>query len=152
MQQTILIIEDDADIAESLEYNFKREGFRTVIAESGEKGLLLAIDEKRPPALIVLDLMLPRLDGISVLKTLRAAKSPSHVLVLTARDTTEDRVKGLDSGADDYLVKPFQFAELLARVRALVRRRYETKSSTVRIGELELDTASRQVKRPYRHT
>lgn len=124
MQQTILIIEDDADIAESLEYNFKREGFKTVTAESGEKGLLLALDEKRQPSLIVLDLMLPGMNGMELCRKLRkeplTEKIP--VVMLTAKAAEADKVAGLEMGADDYVVKPFSFRELIARIRAVLRR------------------------------
>src|SRR5262245_40008590 len=91
--------------------------------------------------------MLPGIDGLSILKRLRKLQSPAHVLILTAKDTAEDRVNGLDLGADDYLVKPFVFAELLARVRALVRRRYDAKSPVITIADMEVDTAARVVRR-----
>jgi DNA-binding response OmpR family regulator len=124
MQQKILIIEDDADIAESLEYNFKREGFRIELAESGEKGLRLAQDEKAQPALIILDLMLPGMNGMELCSKLRrdpaTAKIP--VVMLTAKAAESDKVAGLETGADDYVVKPFSFKELIARVRAVLRR------------------------------
>jgi DNA-binding response OmpR family regulator len=90
---------------------------------------------------------LPRIDGLTVLKRLRAAKKQTHVLILTAKDTCGDRISGLDCGADDYLVKPFVFAELLARVRALVRRRYDAKSPVIQIADMEIDTATRSVRR-----
>jgi DNA-binding response OmpR family regulator len=94
---------------------------------------------------IILDLMLPRLDGLAVLRRLRVAGSKAQVLILTARDGVGDRVKGLDAGADDYLVKPFAFEELAARVRALVRRAYNTKSSLIEVGDLRIDTVSQRV-------
>jgi DNA-binding response OmpR family regulator len=96
---------------------------------------------------IVLDLMLPGIDGLSILRQLRAEECTSRVLILTAKDTTADRVTGLDLGADDYLVKPFAFAELLARVRALVRRRYDARSPVLNIGTLQIDTNARSVRR-----
>ena len=96
---------------------------------------------------IVLDLMLPGLDGLSILKKLRAAGRQAHVLILTAKDTVADRVRGLDLGADDYLTKPFAFDELLARIHALVRRKYEQKSPEIRAGGVRIDTASRRVRR-----
>src|SRR5215204_5729784 len=107
MQQTILIIEDDADIAESLEYNFRREGFRTVIAESGEKGFRLAIDEKTAPALILLDLMLPGMNGMEVCRKLRRepATEKIPIVMLTAKAAEADKIAGLETGADDYVVK-----------------------------------------------
>src|SRR5262249_24501456 len=96
---------------------------------------------------IVLDLMLPKLDGLSILKKLRQQRSPAHVLILNAKDTAEDRIKGLNLGADDYLVKPFVFEELLARVRALVRRKYDAKSPVSRVADMEIDTGQRLVRR-----
>ena len=122
--QQILIIEDDADIAESLQYNFKREGFRPVIAESGEKGLRLALDEKHPPDLILLDLMLPGMSGTELCRRLRreplTEKTP--IIMLTAKASESDKIGGLELGADDYIVKPFSVKEVVARVRAVLRR------------------------------
>ncbi len=124
MMQQILIIEDDADIAESLQYNFKREGFRPVIAESGEKGLRLALDEKHPPDLILLDLMLPGMSGTELCRRLRreplTEKTP--IIMLTAKASESDKIGGLELGADDYIVKPFSVKEVVARVRAVLRR------------------------------
>lgn len=120
----ILIVEDDADIAESLQYNFKREGFRAVVAESGEKGLRLALDERSTPALIVLDLMLPGMSGMELCRRLRreplTAKTP--IIMLTAKAAETDKIAGLETGADDYIVKPFSVKEVVARVRAVLRR------------------------------
>lgn len=122
--QTILIVEDDADIAESLEYNLRREGFRPVIAESGEKGLRLAIDEKHTPSLIILDLMLPGMTGMELCRRLRretlTEKTP--IIMLTAKAAEGDKIAGLEVGADDYIVKPFSIKEVIARVRAVLRR------------------------------
>ena len=124
MQQTILIIEDDADIAESLEYNFKREGFRPIVAESGEKGWRLAIDAKHPPSLILLDLMLPGMNGMELCEKLRREPKTGKIpiVMLTAKAAESDKVAGLETGADDYVVKPFSFKELIARIRAVLRR------------------------------
>ncbi|CAN5391832.1 response regulator transcription factor [soil metagenome] len=124
MQQRILIIEDDADIAESLEYNFKREGFRTIVAESGEKGLRLAMDKKLSPVLIILDLMLPGMNGMELCRKLRRDPSTEKIpiVMLTAKAAERDKVAGLEIGADDYVVKPFSFKELMARIRAVLRR------------------------------
>ncbi len=124
MQQSILIIEDDADIAESLHYNFKREGFRSVIAESGEKGLRLALDPKNIPSLIILDLMLPGMSGMELCRRLRreAATESTPIIMLTAKAAETDKIAGLDTGADDYIVKPFSVKEVIARVRAVLRR------------------------------
>ena len=123
----ILIIEDDSDIAESLLYNFRREGFTAEIAESGEKGLRRALDEKATPTLIILDLMLPGMSGIEICKRLRrdALTEKTPIIILTARSSEADKIAGLEAGADDYLVKPFSFKELIARVRALLRRKTE---------------------------
>jgi two-component system, OmpR family, alkaline phosphatase synthesis response regulator PhoP len=124
MLQQILIVEDDPDIAESLRYNFEREGFRPVIAESGEKGLRLALDEKYPPDLILLDLMLPGMSGMELCRRLRreplTEKTP--VIMLTAKTSEVDKISGLNTGADDYIVKPFSVKEVVARVRAVLRR------------------------------
>jgi DNA-binding response OmpR family regulator len=124
MQESILIIEDDADIAESLHYNFRREGFRTTIAESGEKGLRLALDERTTPSLIILDLMLPGMSGMELCRRLRreSLTERTPVIMLTARAAETDKIAGLDTGADDYIVKPFSVKEVIARVRAVLRR------------------------------
>ncbi len=124
MLQSILIIEDDADIAESLHYNFKREGYRSSIAESGEKGLRLALDEKSTPSLIVLDLMLPGMSGMELCRRLRreTLTESTPIIMLTAKAGESDRIAGLDTGADDYIVKPFSVKEVVARVRAVLRR------------------------------
>ena len=124
MQESILIIEDDADIAESLHYNFRREGFRTSIAESGEKGLRLALDERTTPSLIILDLMLPGMSGMELCRRLRreSLTEKTPVIMLTAKAAETDKIAGLDTGADDYIVKPFSVKEVIARVRAVLRR------------------------------
>ena len=120
----ILIIEDDADIAESLHYNFKREGFRPVIAESGEKGLRFALDKKNPPSLIILDLMLPGMSGMELCRRLRreSLTEKTPIIMLTAKAAEIDKIAGLELGADDYIVKPFSVKEVIARVRAVLRR------------------------------
>lgn len=122
--QTILIVEDDADIAESLQYNLKREGFRPVIAESGEKGLRLAMDEKQTPSLIMLDLMLPGMSGMELCRRLRRESLTENtpIIMLTAKAAEGDKIAGLELGADDYIVKPFSIKEMIARVRAVLRR------------------------------
>lgn len=124
MLQNILIVEDDADIAESLHYNFKREGFRVSVAESGEKGLRLALDEKQTPSLVILDLMLPGMSGIELCRRLRreALTERTPIIMLTAKAAETDKIAGLDLGADDYIVKPFSVKEVIARVRAVLRR------------------------------
>ncbi|MGB7068171.1 MAG: response regulator transcription factor [Pyrinomonadaceae bacterium] len=124
MLQNILIIEDDADIAESLQYNLKREGFRSTIAESGEKGLRLALDERSSPSLIILDLMLPGMNGMEICRRLRREPltESTPVVMLTAKGGEADKIAGLETGADDYIVKPYSIKEVIARVRAVLRR------------------------------
>ncbi|HEV8378764.1 MAG TPA: response regulator [Tepidisphaeraceae bacterium] len=141
----VLVIEDFEPLRSSLAQGLREAGFAVDAEADGESGLWQA--ESNDYDVVILDLMLPRLDGLSILKRLRANGHRAHVLVLTARDTSQDRIKGLDLGADDYLVKPFVFAELLARVRALVRRRYESKSPLIRIADMEIDTLTRRVNR-----
>jgi DNA-binding response OmpR family regulator len=121
----------------------REAGFAVDASGDGEEGLWYA--ESQDYDVIILDLMLPGMDGLSILERLRAKQNPAHVLILTAKDTVADRVAGLERGADDYLVKPFAFAELLARVNALVRRKYEAKSPRIRIADLEIDTQARSV-------
>jgi len=127
MNERILIIEDDPDIAESVSYNLRREGFRTEIAESGEKGFRLAIEGKSPPAVIVLDLMLPGMNGTELCRRFRrdsvTAKTP--IIILTAKASESDKITGLELGADDYVTKPFSVKELMARVNAVLRRANE---------------------------
>jgi len=138
----VLIVEDSETLRESLRTGLAREGFAVDVAGDGRAGLSYA--RNNPYDVLVLDLMLPLLDGMGVLAGLREKQDRPHVLVLTARDRIEDRVQGLDAGADDYLVKPFAFEEFLARVRALVRRRYEERSSVVTVGELVVDVVARR--------
>jgi DNA-binding response OmpR family regulator len=137
-----LIVEDSKPLRESLKIGLAREGFAVDVAADGKVGLSFA--RNNPYDVLVLDLLLPELDGMSVLAQLREKPDRPHVLVLTARDRLEDRVQGLNAGADDYLVKPFAFEELLARLHALVRRRYEERSSRVNIGDLEIDLVARK--------
>lgn len=139
----LLIIEDSARLQESLKAGFTRAGFAVDAVGDGVRGLAFAKREHYD--VLVLDLMLPGRDGLEVLRELRAAKSEVHVLILTAKHSVEDRVRGLQLGADDYLQKPFSFDELLARVQALVRRRYGTKDPEIRVGELVVDTVGRRV-------
>ena len=141
----VLIIEDYAPLQKALRQGLKEEGMAVDVASDGEEGLWYAATNDYD--VIVLDLMLPKLDGLSILKEIRKRGNRSSVLILTARDAVEDRVKGLDLGADDYLVKPFAFEEFLARVRALIRRRYETKDPLIRVGDLEINTARKTVRR-----
>ena len=124
MKGRILIVEDDPDIAESLSYNLKREGFKTDVAESGEKGYRLAIDQRLPPSLIVLDLMLPGMSGADLCQRLRRepATEKTPIIILTAKASEADKISGLEIGADDYMTKPFSVKELMARIRAVMRR------------------------------
>lgn len=147
MQQTILIVEDDADIAESLHYNLRREGFRPVIAESGEKGLRLALDEKQPPALVLLDLMLPGMTGMELCRRLRreSQTEKTPIIMITAKAAEGDKILGLESGADDYVVKPFSIKEVIARVRAVLRRSESETSPTYDDGMMHIDFADMRV-------
>ena len=140
----ILIIEDEKKVASFIAKGLQEEGHAVDVLHDGESGAGQAINVDYD--LVVLDLMLPKLSGLEVLKAVRRKKAKLPVLVLTAKGELEDRVSGLDAGADDYLVKPFAFAELSARVRALLRRgsREDTK---LRVADLEMDTATRIVKR-----
>ena len=140
----ILVIEDEPDLLRSLAMALRDEGYAVDTASDGENGLYSA--ETNPYDAILLDVMLPKLDGWSVLTRLRKTKK-TPVLMLTARDTSKDRVRGLDTGADDYLVKPFDLSELLARLRALIRRTSNRATARYEVGEVVLDTAARTVTR-----
>jgi DNA-binding response OmpR family regulator len=141
----LLLVEDSELIRRSLATGLRRSGYAVDLAADGEEGLWAATANDYD--VIILDLMLPGLDGLSLLARLREAGKETHVLILTARDAVEDRVKGLRAGADDYLVKPFAFDELLARIEALVRRRHGVKRPRIAVGPLEIDTAARAVSR-----
>jgi two-component system response regulator MprA len=140
----ILVVDDDAPLAASLRRALAYEGHTVEVAADGPGALVAARD--RPPDLVVLDGMLPGLDGIEVCRRLREG-SDMPILMLTARDAVSDRVAGLDAGADDYLVKPFAYEELLARVRALLRRREPDGREILRIGDLVMDVPGHEVKR-----
>jgi DNA-binding response OmpR family regulator len=139
----LLLVEDYAPLRRSLEQGLREADFAVDASGDGEEGLWYATANAYDA--IVLDLMLPKLDGLTVLKRLRDAGGQAPVLILTARDGVDDRVRGLDLGADDYLAKPFAFPELLARVRALTRRAYARKEPVIRVGPLTLDTNARSV-------
>jgi DNA-binding response OmpR family regulator len=141
----LLVVEDYAPLRESLARGLRDLGYAVDATGDGTEGLWYA--ENHPYDVILLDLMLPGIGGLELLRRLRAAGNTVHVLVLTAKDTVQDRVAGLDLGADDYLVKPFAFDELAARLRALVRRRYDRNDPVVRVADLEIDTARRCARR-----
>src|SRR3989441_1665272 len=145
----ILIVEDERKVANFISQGLQEEGHTAEVAKDGEAALDL-LRHGPPYDLIVLDVMLPRLDGIAVLRAARAARVTSPVLMLTARDAVADKVRGLDLGADDYLTKPFSFDEFLARVRALLRRSAERREPVLRAGDLTLDPATREVIRAGR--
>ena len=133
----ILITEDEKDLADALARGLRQQGYAADIASDGEEAMMMT--EVNNYDLIILDLNLPKIDGVEVCQRIRAAGSPVGILMLTARSSLDDRVNGLDQGADDYLVKPFHFPELLARVRAILRREGETRDPILRIGDLVLD-------------
>jgi heavy metal response regulator len=144
----VLLVEDEPGIVQFVRQGLTEAGYAVDVAADGQDGL----DYARAAAYdaIVLDIMLPRLDGLRVLRALRREGNRAPVLLLTARDEVEDRVAGLDAGADDYLVKPFAFAELLARLRALLRRPPLQAETVLRVADLELDPARREVRRAGR--
>jgi two-component system response regulator MprA len=147
MTNRILVIEDEDRIRQFLQRGLTYENYRVDVAGDGPTGLALA--RENPPDVVVLDWMLPGMDGLEVCRRLRAA-GPVPILMLTAKDTVGDRVIGLDAGADDYLVKPFAFDELLARIRALLRRAAPTQPEVLRFADLNLDTGTRQAFRGER--
>ncbi|CAB3787958.1 Transcriptional activator protein CzcR [Paraburkholderia ultramafica] len=140
----ILVIEDELKTAAYLKKGLEESGYAVDVANDGPQGLLLAQEEEYD--VIVLDVMLPGMDGWTVVKTLRSTRT-TPVLFLTARDDVDDRVRGLELGADDYLVKPFAFVEMLARVRTLARRGPPRESELIKVGDLEMDVNRRRVKR-----
>ncbi len=144
----ILVVEDEVKVARALERGLTAEGYGVSLAATGDEAL--EHTHARPFDAILLDLMLPGRDGFAVLREIRERGLTTPVLVLTARDAVEDRVRGLDTGADDYLVKPFAFAELLARVRALLRRGPGEESVRLVVADLELDRLTREVERAGR--
>src|SRR5207253_4589801 len=145
----LLLVEDDAMIGAAVEQGMRQEGHAVDWVRDGRSGEAAAA--ATPYDLVILDLGLPGRDGLSVLRSLRAKGSDVPVLIVTARDAVTDRVAGLDAGADDYLVKPFDLDELAARVRAVMRRRAGRSQSILRTGELEIDTAAKRVRFRGRH-
>jgi DNA-binding response OmpR family regulator len=141
----ILVVEDDEVIGSTLQNTLTKEGYRVDWEQNGKAGLQAA--QTHPYSVVVLDVMMPVMDGWEVCAALRRAKSTVPVLMLTARDSVDDKVKGLDVGADDYRAKPFDFRELTARVRALARRSKVDKSAKLTVDDLEIDPADRSVRR-----
>ena len=143
MPKPALIIEDDPDIAESVRYNLESEGFSPIVASSGEQGLRLALDKQNPPMVIVLDLMLPGMNGMDLCRRLRREDQTRRtpIIMLTAKTSEADRIAGLDLGADDYIAKPFSVRELMARVRAVLRRVEEEAAERYEDGRLTIDFA-----------
>ncbi len=143
MPKPALIIEDDPDIAESVRYNLESAGFSAMVASTGEQGLTLALDTNNPPVVIVLDLMLPGINGMDLCRRLRSEKQTRRtpIIMLTAKAGETDRVAGLDLGADDYIAKPFSVRELLARVRAVMRRVDDESDEPYVDGRLTIDFA-----------
>jgi len=139
----LLVVEDEKKVASFIRKGLEEEGYAVDVAADGESGLELALDQVHD--LIILDIHLPRMNGLRVLQELRRKKVTTPVLLLTVRATIEDKVLGLDAGADDYLTKPFAFQELVARVRALLRRRAEAEPPVLQIADLVLDPARRTV-------
>lgn len=146
--ERVLVIDDDPAVTSLLKRGLAYEGYAVDTAGSGEEGLALA--RERYPDAVILDVMMPGLDGLEVLRRLRAADARLPVLLLTARDAPADQVRGLESGADDYVVKPFTFEVLLARLRALLRRREAERPPVLRFADLSLDTGTRRAVRGRR--
>jgi len=138
----LLVVEDDAGTARMIKRGFEQAQFDVDIAGNGRLGAEMALE--RPYSAIILDLMLPEMNGWEVCETLRNRRLQTPIIMLTARDAVDDRVRGLESGADDYLPKPFDFAELLARIRALLRRDRVHKTRVIKVADLEVDTAQRR--------
>ncbi|SPF42394.1 Response regulator MprA [Candidatus Sulfotelmatobacter kueseliae] len=141
----LLVVEDEARMLELLRRGLGEEGHSVTCAPDGEEGLQLA--RTYPFDVVILDVMMPKLDGFQMLQRMRSARVPTPVLVLTAKDTVPDVVRGLDLGADDYLTKPFSFTELLARLRAVQRRAHRLQNPMLRVSDLTLDPSTREVSR-----
>ncbi len=141
----VLLVEDSVRLQQSVGAALRRSGYAVDVASDGEEGLWQALSNDYDA--VVLDIMLPKLDGLEVLRQLRAKGRRTQVLLLTAKDTVEDRVRGLNQGADDYLIKPFALEELLARVQVLCRRKYQVSDARLVIGDLVIDTLAKRVER-----
>jgi len=142
----LLIIEDETRLTDLLKENFQREGFAVDIANDGKSGKYMAEVNEGEYDCIVLDLNIPKIDGISLCRLLRAQRDDTPIIILTAADSIDDKVKGLDYGADDYMTKPFSFLELTSRIHALIRRSKKEKSPIIKCGEIELDPIEHSVK------
>jgi DNA-binding response OmpR family regulator len=142
----VLLVEDSRRLRNTMAMVLRESGYAVDESGDGEEGLWMA--QETPYDVIILDIMLPGLDGLSALKTLRSQGNPTQILILSAKAEIQDRVKGLELGADDYLVKPFALDELLARVGALCRRTYAHKNPVLRFGSLQLDTRSLAARKP----
>jgi DNA-binding response OmpR family regulator len=141
----VLIVEDQVKMVDYLQRALQEQGYVVDVAHTGQEALAWASVVEFD--MIVLDLMLPEIDGLTVCRTLRSRGYPSHILMLTARDTVDDRVRGLDTGADDYLIKPFELKELLARLRALARRNPQQVPNVLQVDDLTINTRTRVVRR-----
>jgi len=148
--QRILLIEDEAPLAGIVKRGLEKERYSVDWCEDGAEGFKRAVEGEGEYQVILLDLMLPGMDGLTLCRRLRERRDHTPILMLTARDEVEDRVRGLETGADDYLPKPFDFKELRARVQALLRRSAMHKGRVIRLADVEIDTAARQVRRAGR--
>jgi len=141
----VLIVEDEKDLAAIIKMGLEEEGYVVDMAHDGEEGLYMALNY--PLDAIILDIMLPVVDGLTLLSTIRKKGIKTPVLLLTARDALMDKIDGLDTGADDYMTKPFEFTELVARLRSLIRRVGDAKEAVLRVSDLEINTASHEASR-----
>jgi two-component system response regulator PrrA len=141
MHGNVLVVDDDIAICEALERNLRNEGFTVRVSHNGEDAILAI--EQETPDLLVLDINMPKMNGIEVTKYLRKEQNMLPICILSAKDEVTDRVLGLESGADDYLIKPFAFSELLARINALLRREHPTSSKIIKLNHLTIDPQSR---------
>ncbi len=141
----VLIVEDEKDLATIVKMGLEEEGYIVDMAHDGEEGLYMALNY--PLDAIILDIMLPIMDGLTLLSTIRKKGVKTPVMLLTARDALMDKIEGLDTGGDDYMTKPFEFSELVARLRSLIRRGGDAKEAVLRLADLEINTASHEVRR-----
>ncbi len=141
----ILVVEDEKTLADLIKEGLEEESYSVDVAYDGEEGLFMA--ENEPFDIVVLDIMLPKINGIEILKSMRTKGIKTPVLMLTAKSEVEDKVSALNIGADDYLTKPFSFAELLARIKAILRRNFNEASSIIKISDLEINLSTHEVKR-----